>query len=258
MNGTVLTVEDDPAIRTLIKSVLETQGHTVCEAADGLRAAPAARECAPDVILLDIGLPGQDGFQVLDELKADEKLRDIPVLMVTAWADPELVARAMDRGAAGYIRKPFDIGDLRDQVAETLSGERKGQAPRERLADEIDKLVADERDFSVVVASVEAPETALEAVGDRFGTQLDGALGGHWSDGTFVFVAPDADLRSAGELAESLRTTLAERPLHRRRVTASFGVAQAVRGEAGTDILNRAAQALRAAGANAVRLAVPS
>lgn len=256
MNGTILTVEDDPAIRSLIKSVLEVDGHTVCEAADGLRASGAARDCHPDVILLDIGLPGQDGFQVLDELKADEQLRSIPVLMVTAWADPELVARAMDRGAVGYIRKPFDITDLRDQVGQTLAGERQGQAPRERLAEEIDQLVADERDFSVVVATVAAPEAALEAVGHRFGTQLEGALGGPWSDGTFVFVAPDADLERAGELAESLRASLAERPLDTHRVTGSFGVAQAVRGEAGTDILNRAARALRAAGANAVRLAV--
>ena len=85
MAGRILTVEDDAAIRALI------------------------------------GLPGQDGFQVLDELKADEALRAVPVLMVTAWADPELVARARDRGAIGYIRKPFDITDLRDQVDQVLA-----------------------------------------------------------------------------------------------------------------------------------------
>ncbi len=130
MQSTILTVEDDPAIRVLIKSVLELDGHRVCEAVDGIRARGVAQECAPDVILLDIGLPGQDGFQVLDELKADEGLRAIPVLMVTAWADPELVARALDRGAAGYIRKPFDIGELREQVGAALAGKLEEQPPR--------------------------------------------------------------------------------------------------------------------------------
>jgi CheY-like chemotaxis protein len=123
MAGRILTVEDDAAIRALIVSILESDGHELFQATDGLRALAIAQDCSPDVILLDIGLPGQDGFVVLDELKADEQLRDVPVLMVTAWADPELVGRAMDRGAAGYIRKPFDIEDLREQVGQALAGE---------------------------------------------------------------------------------------------------------------------------------------
>lgn len=133
MAGRVLTVEDDAAIRQLIVSVLQTDGYELFEAVDGLGALSVAQNCRPDVVLLDIGLPGQDGFAVLDELKADGDLREIPVLMVTAWADPELVGRAIDRGAAGYIRKPFDIEDLRSQVGQALGGERQ-----ERSADGID------------------------------------------------------------------------------------------------------------------------
>ena len=114
-------MEDDPSIRALIVSVLEGDGHELFEATDGLTATPRARECRPDLILLDIGLPGQDGLQVLDELKADAELEPIPVLMVTAWADPELVARTAGRGALGSIRKPFDIEDLRAQVTDALA-----------------------------------------------------------------------------------------------------------------------------------------
>ncbi len=165
--------------------------------------------------------------------------------MVTAWADPELVARAMDRGAVGYIRKPFDIMDMRDQVGAALAGELKGQAPKEQLADEIDQLVADQRDFSVVIATVDAPAAALDVIGTRFGTRLDGATGGRWSDGTFVFVAPDTGLEAAGALAERLRASLADRPLDRWRPTVSLGVAERRRGEAGPDLLSRAAKALR-------------
>ncbi len=261
MRGKILTVEDDAAIRMLIVSVLEADGHELFEAADGLQALPVARECRPDVVLLDIGLPGQDGFAVLDELKADAELREVPVLMVTAWADPELVGRALDRGAAGYIRKPFDIEDLGSQVGQALSGDIRGQAARQRLADEIDTLVADEQDFAVVVATVDADaEDALVAAGHRFGERLRGdTVGGRWSDDTFVFVAPGAGLHAAGELAEELLHSLAERPLstvRAGRLTASFGVAEAKRGEPGTDLLGRASEALRTAGTNAVRLAV--
>src|SRR5438128_1801762 len=85
MNGKVLIVEDDPAIRMLVRAVLEGEGFAIAEAIDGTAALPAARAARPDLILLDVGLPGLDGFGVLDLLTADADLRGVPVLMVTAW-----------------------------------------------------------------------------------------------------------------------------------------------------------------------------
>lgn len=116
MRGKILIVEDDPAIRELLNAVLESAGHTVFEVGDGLSAHPTAREVRPDVVLCDIGLPGIDGFAVLGQLKDDPELRHVPVIMVTAWAEPDLVANALARGAHDYVRKPFDIGELSDRV----------------------------------------------------------------------------------------------------------------------------------------------
>lgn len=118
--GKIMIVEDDPAIRQLLKAVLEASGHLVCEVGDGLSAHPAAREFRPDVVLCDVGLPGIDGFEVLGLLKDDPDLRHVPVLMVTAWAEPALVAKALDRGAHDYVRKPFDIAELSARVEAAL------------------------------------------------------------------------------------------------------------------------------------------
>ena len=113
----VLVVEDDLAIQLLITETLRTRGYETATVSDGTSVVPTAREVAPDLVLLDIGLPGIDGYEVLDRLKADEDLRDVPVIMVTAWAEPEQMERAMQAGALDYVRKPFAVDDLLERVA---------------------------------------------------------------------------------------------------------------------------------------------
>ena len=116
----ILVVEDDEAIRMLLGTVLRGRGFQVTEVDDGRDAHPAALECAPDLVLLDIGLPGLDGFGVLKRLKRDARLSDIPVIMVTAWSEPELVTRALEGGAHDYVRKPFAIDELLAHVEAAL------------------------------------------------------------------------------------------------------------------------------------------
>jgi two-component system KDP operon response regulator KdpE len=108
MESRILIVEDDPAIRTLATTVLAEEGYEIVEADDpGIE--PAAR---PDLVLLDMGM----GFEALAKLVAT----GVPVLVLTAWAAPELVARAVEAGAQGHIQKPFDVGELRQRVADAL------------------------------------------------------------------------------------------------------------------------------------------
>jgi DNA-binding response OmpR family regulator len=109
MGRKILIVEDNAAIRMLARSILEEDGHEVIEA-DGLAVRPAAR---PDLVLFDIGF----GFESLVQVVAD----GVPVLVLTAWAAPELVAAAEDLGARGHIQKPFDCGELRERVAAALA-----------------------------------------------------------------------------------------------------------------------------------------
>jgi CheY-like chemotaxis protein len=120
-HGRVLVVEDDPSIRMLIRMVLEARGLEVAQAEDGSSAHPLARAFRPDLVLLDVGLPGIDGLAVLELLKDDAELRDVPVVMVTAWAEADVMATAVARGAHGYLRKPFEIDDLCRCVDDALS-----------------------------------------------------------------------------------------------------------------------------------------
>ena len=85
----VMVVDDEPDVRTALSTMLEMEGHKVLEAADGTEVLPAAREHEPDLILLDVSMPGMDGFEVLKELGRDDSLSRIPVILITAKGRPE-------------------------------------------------------------------------------------------------------------------------------------------------------------------------
>ena len=116
MDATVLIVEDSPSVRRLIEVSIRPLGVTVIEAEDGIEGLDVARQEIPDVILLDIGLPGIDGWEVLRELRADTRTADISVIIVTAHAQPEIAAAAERRGADGFITKPFRPRELREEI----------------------------------------------------------------------------------------------------------------------------------------------
>ena len=103
--GTVLVIDDDPAVRALLGRFLEREGFHVCLAADGESGLRRAREVRPDVITLDVIMPGMDGWSVLSALKADPSIGDIPVLMVTIEDDRNL---GYALGASEYLTKPVD------------------------------------------------------------------------------------------------------------------------------------------------------
>ena len=108
----VLVVDDEPDVRTALSTMLEMEGHKVLEAADGTEVLAAAREYAPDLILLDISMPGMDGFEVLRELGRDDSLSRIPVILVTAKGSPEDRVLGRELGAVDYIGKPWAPGEV--------------------------------------------------------------------------------------------------------------------------------------------------
>jgi diguanylate cyclase (GGDEF)-like protein len=251
MQGKILVVEDDPSIRALIAAVLEGNGHEVVDVADGPSAVPTARRERPDVILLDIGLPGMDGFGVLGLLKDDHELRDVPVLMVTAWAEPELVARALDRGAHDYVRKPFATAELaarvdaalrikaandvlisdRDRLAEEAAHDPLTALPNRRhLEGVLERQIQAQRrvgrPFSVVLVDIDRFSDVNTEHGHEVGDETLRALAkrmrqrarvsdvlGRWGGEEFLVVVPGTDLGGGGALAEDLRVAVAERPL---------------------------------------------
>lgn len=110
----VLVVEDDPDIRLLLRTVLESEGYGVVEAATGSEAVSVAAETRPRLILMDISLPLLDGLSATRQIKADGTLRDTPVLAVSAYDSAR--RRAVRAGCAGLVAKPIDVEELKAVV----------------------------------------------------------------------------------------------------------------------------------------------
>lgn len=128
MAATVLIVEDSPSVRRLIEVSVRPLGVKILAAEDGIQGLDLARRMLPEVVLLDIGLPGIDGWEVLSHLRNDPATADLVVIIVTAHAQPEVAAAAEKRGADGFITKPFRPGQLRDEITALLN--RSAQIPR--------------------------------------------------------------------------------------------------------------------------------
>jgi two-component system chemotaxis response regulator CheY len=117
----VLVIEDSSSVRRLIEVCLRSLDLEISAAEDGLQGIEAIHANEPDVVVLDIGLPGLDGWEVLKRLRADEKTAHLKVLILTAHAQPEMADRAAKGGADGFMTKPFRPADLREQVEKLLN-----------------------------------------------------------------------------------------------------------------------------------------
>ncbi|MBX5465435.1 MAG: response regulator [Clostridia bacterium] len=121
--GRVLAVDDKPYIRQLLATDLGLQGYTVLEAADGFAALAIAEREPLDLVLLDLILPGLDGYEVLRRLRASPATAGLPVLILSARVPPE--GEASLAGAQGYLVKPFDLDELERQVARWVAYSRR-------------------------------------------------------------------------------------------------------------------------------------
>ncbi len=134
----VLLVDDEGAIRAICRVNLESDGLSVTEAADGREALESVREQQPELVLLDVMMPGVDGWEVAERLASDSATRDIPVVFLSARAAREDRQRAQELGAVGYIVKPFDPIALGGIVREVLARVRRGE--RDELNKELVEL----------------------------------------------------------------------------------------------------------------------
>jgi CheY-like chemotaxis protein len=131
--GRVLIVDDETAIRLICRLNLGSAGFDTLEASDGASALALARAERPDLILLDIMLPELDGWQVAEELAADDETREIPILFLSARSESGDQSRGYGTGGVGYITKPFDPLEMTDIVRDTLKRVRRGEREAMRL-----------------------------------------------------------------------------------------------------------------------------
>ncbi|TML08854.1 MAG: response regulator [Actinobacteria bacterium] len=135
---TVLIVDDEAPIRLLCRVNLEAEGMKVLEASDGDKGLELARAERPDVVLLDVMMPGRSGWEVAEELLADEVTSAIPIIFLTARAEVRDRAKGIDLGGVDYVTKPFNPVELaplvEDLVRRVESGERD-DLRREKFAE---------------------------------------------------------------------------------------------------------------------------
>jgi DNA-binding response OmpR family regulator len=116
----VLVADDDEDILLLVTTRLRRDGFDIISARSGDEALALVRERRPALAVLDIGMPGLDGVQVLEQIRADDGLRTMLVVLLTAKAQESDVRRGFDAGADAYVKKPFSPADLSARVRELL------------------------------------------------------------------------------------------------------------------------------------------
>ncbi|HYY80927.1 MAG TPA: diguanylate cyclase [Actinomycetes bacterium] len=248
----VLLVEDSGTIRALVRKMLVAGGHTVVEAADGAAALAACRAQQPDVVLLDVEMPGMSGWDVLTAMKADPDLSDVPVVFLTGRSGTADIVDGLRLGAHDYLRKPCEPTELLARVQAAARVKRLQDELRQRN-EELDTIsrtdaltnMHNRRHVEEYLASLTSlarrnaqPIAVLiididhfKSVNDRHGHAAGDAvlrevaermarsvrledMVGRWGGEEFLAILPMTSARGAAELAERLRRAVADQPCH--------------------------------------------
>lgn len=122
MPARILVVDDEPDVVMIIKTALQAEGYDVASAMNGPDALEEAAEARPDLIILDVMMPGMTGFEVLKVLKSEARTATIPVIMLTGVSDRKKMQEALSSGIEYYVVKPFDFDDLLSKIKQALEG----------------------------------------------------------------------------------------------------------------------------------------
>lgn len=189
MNGetTILVADDEPGVRTALRRMLSGPGCRVLAVEDGVRAVEAARSAAPDLVVLDVHMPGLDGWGVLRALRGQPRTRLVPVILLTGAAEPEDRVGGLASGADDYVTKPFLPAELKARVEGLLRRHRQsldanplsGLPGTRALQEEVERRIAEGAAFALFHADIDR----FKAFNDAFG-----------------FAAGDRVLREAAEL----------------------------------------------------------
>lgn len=123
--GVVLVADDDPEILSLLSIRLNRAGYTVVEAVDGEQTLARVREHYPDVVILDVMMPGKNGWEVAKDLRHDARFKDIGIIMLTAIGEKINEMTSPLYGADAYVDKPFEFADLEAKIHQVLEKRRQ-------------------------------------------------------------------------------------------------------------------------------------
>jgi len=114
--GTILVIDDEPAVTGSIQAVLTKEGYQVYLAHDGLEGVRLASKVNPDLIIMDIGMPGMDGYRAAEQLKQTPEVKDVPIIFLTGKSASEDAGMAFAKGGVSFVCKPFSGKQLRDLI----------------------------------------------------------------------------------------------------------------------------------------------
>ena len=249
--GTVMIVDDSLVIRAVVQAGLEEEGYRVIQAQDGTVALEQCRLRPPDVILLDIVMPGLDGYQVLAQLKANPDLNHIPVVFLTGRTNMADVVAGLRAGAHDYLKKPFEPEELLARVGSAIQVKQLQDQLRDRNAEldqisrtdaltglynrrHLDEVLtlrhADARrhhePLSLLLLDIDhfkhvndthghpAGDMVLREFAHRLNNELrSGDIAGRWGGEEFLVILPHTDLAGAVEVAERIRNAFAATPV---------------------------------------------
>ena len=160
--ATILVIEDDKDIVELVRYNLEREGFRVLDAADGEQGLTAVTRHKPDLVLLDLMLPGVDGLEVCRRIRAHEELRGTPVVILTAKGEESDVVIGLELGADDYLAKPFSPRELVARLKAVLRRAIRAEEEGERSRIEIGEVVLDSSRYEVTVAEKLVPLTRAE------------------------------------------------------------------------------------------------
>jgi CheY-like chemotaxis protein len=163
--GRVLVVDDSPVNRMVLTKALSADGHTPVTAENGLQALEVLTSPDPasvDVVLLDLEMPELDGYETLARIKADDRLRHLPVIVISSVDELDSVVRCIENGATDYLPKPFDAALLRARLNSSLAEKRLHDLQIEYL-EEVGRVV----DAAAAVEADDFDPASLDAVAER-------------------------------------------------------------------------------------------
>lgn len=249
--ATVMIIDDSMLVRAVVRAGLEAENNDVIEAEDGTAALERCRQQPPDVILLDIVMPGLDGYQVLAQLKSDPQLSHIPVVFLTGRTGMADVVAGLRAGAHDYLKKPFEpeellarvgsaihVKQLQDQLRDRNAqldqlsrtdaltalynrrhldeelGRRHGEARRHR--DPLGLVLLDIDHFKHVndVHGHPVGDDVLREVSSRIQNELRlDDIAGRWGGEEFLIILPRTDFAGVVETAERIRGAVSASPV---------------------------------------------
>ena len=274
----ILLIDDTKSIHPLVKSLLGEEPVTIHSAFDGQYGLVLAASLKPDLILLDVEMPGVDGFETCRRLKADPATASAPIIFLTAVADTEHMVRGLNLGASDYVTKPFKLSELLSRVRaalrtshlirlleeraliDALTGLGNRAMFDERFAAEVALRIRSSSPLSCIVLDVDQFKEINDRHGHPFGDHVLSKIGEILLDicrvedvacrhggEEFAILAPHTSADQAALLAERMRVAIANIPFAREsepiNVTCSFGIAEAG-GSYDRSMLERADEAL--------------